>query len=230
MKRVVWSLFDGSGIMGLPWAHSGCEVYCFNADGGNHGKYIVKMDHPNIHYVDMWIDSDFITKTGVPGIPKPDIVFGFPDCTLFAHSGAQHARDDGEMAYAMECAKVVKQVGDLYQIPWMIENPVGKMSRPENLGKPNYYFHPRDFGGYVEPHEEVWHPKMPHCDNYTKKTCLWFGNGFVEPKRLPAPADIDGVDFFWGWKFLGGKSEKTKQLRSLTPRGFARAVMQANIE
>lgn len=228
MKRVIWSLFDGSGIMGLPWAERGCDVYCFNADSGNHGEYVVKMKHPKIHYVNTWIDKDFMIKMGILGIPKPDIVFGFPDCTLFAQSGAQHDRDGDEMAYALECAKVVKQIGESLNIPWMIENPVGKMSNADKLGKPTFYFDPRDFGGYVAPHEEVWHPKMPHCDNYTKKTCIWCGNGFQEPERLAVPAGVDGCDFFWGWKYLGGKSARTKQLRSLTPRGFSRAVFQAN--
>lgn len=228
MNKVVWSLFDGSGIMGLPWATAGYQVYCFNADSGNHGEYAVKMIHPNIHYIDTWIDKDFIIKVSGLGIPEPGIVFGFPDCTLFAHSGAKHAREEDELAYALECAKVVKTIGESLNIPWMIENPVGKMSNPDKLGKPNFYFHPRDFGGYVLPREPVWHPKMPHCDNYTKKTCIWCGNGFVKPEPMSVPEGVEGVNFFWGWKFLGGKSAKTKQLRSLTPRGFARAVFQAN--
>ncbi|MEG0209088.1 MULTISPECIES: hypothetical protein [Gammaproteobacteria] len=155
----------------------------------------------------------------------PDIVFGFPDCTMFAQSGAKHDREDAEMAYALECAKVVKQAGEEFGVPWMIENPVGKMSRPENLGKPNAYFDPYQYGGHMREEEETYHPKMPACDGYTKKTCLWFGNGFVMPGANPGPINIG---FFWGWKFLGGKSAKTKQLRSLTPRGFSRAVFKSN--
>lgn len=71
MKRVIWSLFDGSGIMGLPWAEAGCDVYCFNADSGNHGEYAVKMNHHNIRYIDVWIDKDFITKALLYGVPTP---------------------------------------------------------------------------------------------------------------------------------------------------------------
>lgn len=227
MKKVVWSLFDGSGIMGLPWAERGCEVICFNADSGNHGEYAVKMNHPNIRYINMWIDKDFIIKAELLGLPKPDIVFGFPDCTLFAQSGSQHERDDAEMKYALECAKVVQQIGEQYEIPWMIENPVGAMSKPENLGKPHFYFNPRDFGLYLFKEEGSYHPKMPVQDGYTKKTCIWCGNGFNRPEPKPLPKE-EGLWFFWGWKFLGGKGAKTKQLRSLTPRGFARAVYMAN--
>src|ERR1044072_8957263 len=120
MKRVIWSLFDGSGIMGLPWAERGCDVYCFNADSGNHGEYTVKMEHPKIHYVNIWIDNDFRVKTELLGIPAPDIIFGFPDCTLFAQSGGKHERDEEEMAYALANAKLIKSLGEEYGVPWKI--------------------------------------------------------------------------------------------------------------
>lgn len=226
MAKVVWSLFDGSGIMGLPWAIKGCKVYCFNADSGDHGEYKIRMVHPNIEYVNMWIDEDFEIKCEILGIPKPDIIFAFPSCTDLAHSGAKHERTDEALRVSLGNAKMVERLGETYNCPWMVENPVGKLSTLWR--KPDFYFHPRDFGGYVCASEPVWHPKMPKCDNYTKKTCIWHGNGFKEPKRLPPPEGVDGVDFFWAWKFLGGKSERTKMLRSITPRGFARAVFQAN--
>lgn len=222
---IIWSLFDGSGLMGQPWADNGHTVYCFNADEGNHGEYKTKARHPNIHYVNQWIDKDFIIKCELLGIPKPSIVFGFPDCTLFAQSGSQHGRDDQELQYALANARLIKEIGELYGVPWMVENPVGKLSRPEMMGKPSAYFHPWQFGGHMSIDDEPFHPKMPRFDGYTKKTCLWFGNGFVMPPVKPGPINIG---CFWGWKFLGGNSAKTKQLRSLTPRGFARAVYESN--
>ncbi len=45
------------------------------------------------------------------------------------------------------------------------------------------------------------------------------------PEKKP---NKDYQNWFWGWKSLGGSSQKTKQLRSLTPRGFARAVFEFN--
>ena len=56
---IIWSMFDGSGIMGLPWAEAGHTVYCFNADSGNHGEYMIKMRHENLHYINCWIDLFF---------------------------------------------------------------------------------------------------------------------------------------------------------------------------
>lgn len=225
-ENVIYCMFDGSGIMGLPWAIKGYKVYCFNADSGDHGEYSIRMVHPNIQYVNIWIDKDFDVKRSILGIPDPDFIFAFPSCTLLAHSGIKHVREDNDVLSAADDAKMVERLGNEYGCPWMVENPVGKLS--SLWRKPDFYFHPRDFGGYVSTDEPVWHPKMPHCDNYTKKTCIWHGNGFVEPKRLPPPDGVEGVNFFWAWKFLGGRSERTKMLRSITPRGFARAVFQAN--
>lgn len=219
---VVWSLFDGSGIMGLPWAQAGHDVFCFNFDGGNHGEYEVKMHHEKIHYVNVWIDNNFNLFCIKHGIPSPNIIFAFPDCTMFAHSGAQHKRIYGEVNQALAMAKLTESLGRQYCVPWMVENPVGKLSTLWR--KPDYYFNPFEYGGYMSGFEPEIHPKMPVRDGYTKKTCLWTGGGFVMPEKKP----VEHIGKFWGWAFLGGKSSKTKQLRSLTPRGFARAVYEAN--
>ncbi|EDS6807087.1 DNA cytosine methyltransferase [Salmonella enterica subsp. enterica serovar Legon] len=222
MRKIVWSLFDGSGIMGLPWAEAGHLVYCFNADEGNHGEYKIKMQHPKLHYVNQWIGADFATKCELLGTPAPDIIFAFPDCTMFSGAGAKHIRNMGEISIALSNAKMVQALGERYSCPWMVENPVGKMSTMWR--KPDYYFDPYQYGGYMTGSEEIFHPKMPRRDGYTKKTCIWAGNGFVMPEKRP----VEHIGKFWGWAYLGGNSPRTKQLRSLTPRGFAKAVFLAN--
>lgn len=219
---IVFSLFDGSGIAGYDYAKAGHTVYCFNADEGNHGEYFVKMQHPNLHYVNLWIDKSFDEKRVEMGLPVPDIMFAYPDCTFFAQSGDQHVRTEQEMQLARSNVDLIPRLGDLYGCPWYLENPVGKLST--EWRKPDYYFHPYEYGGYLSPEEGSFHPKMPVCDGYTKKTCIWAGNGF----KMPAKKPVDHCGFFWGWKYLGGKSARTKQLRSLTPRGFARAVFLEN--
>lgn len=213
---IVWCLYDGSGIMGLPWAQAGHNVYCFNDDGGDHGAYQFKMSHPNLHFVNAWIDRDFDHPAA------PHIIFAFPPCTLMSGSGSKHDREEDGLALAVEGATLVEKLGNKYKCPWMVENPVGKLSTLWR--KPDYYFDPYQYGGYMAGDEEVFHPKMPVLDGYTKKTCIWAGNGFVMPEKKPVPH----IGKFWGWAFLGGKSAKTKQLRSLTPRGFATAVFGAN--
>jgi hypothetical protein len=87
----------------------------------------------------------------------------------------------------------------------VLENPVGRLNklRPQ-LGNP-WYFQP-------------WH----YGDAYTKKTGLWgnFNKDLVKQEVTPDPNS-------WIMK-LGGKSEKTKELRSMTPLGFAEAFFKAN--
>lgn len=217
--KTVWSLFDGSGFMVKPWAEMGYTCYCFNADAGDHGPYAMRVNHPLIHYVDAWIEPGWMPDES---IPKPDIIFSFPPCTLMAHSGAKHARVTDDVAHAVNLARVAEALGNIIGCPWMVENPVGKLST--NWRKPDHYFHPCDYGSFLHGREELFHPKMPAFDGYNKKTCIWSGNGFEMPEKNPA----ESCGFFWGWKYLGGDSARTKQLRSLTPRGFAIAVLYAN--
>jgi hypothetical protein len=60
-------------------------------------------------------------------------------------------------------------------------------------------------------------------NRYTKKTCLW--GKFNMPKKLmslhPEATENPIIS-------LGGKSERTKTLRSMTPAGFAKAFYEAN--
>jgi hypothetical protein len=219
---VIWSLFDGSGIMGLPWAEAGHTVYCFNADEGNHGAYKIRMEHENLHYVNIWIDDFFYSGIRKRGIPDPQIIFAFPDCTMLTVAGAKHERTDEAIRQAIRNAERVEAIANHVGARWLVENPVGKMS--SLWRKPDYYFDPYLYGGYMTGNEEQYHPRMPARDAYTKKTYIWGGNGFVMPEPKPVPH----IGKFWGWAYLGGKSPKTKQLRSLTPRGFARAVFEAN--
>jgi len=79
--------------------------------------------------------------------------------------------------------------------------------RMKNFGP--WYFQPCDFG-----------------DPYTKKTGLWgqFNNGLARNPVEPIKECAQGS---WVQK-LGGNSDKTKNLRSETPEGFARAFFNAN--
>lgn len=222
--KSVWCLFDGSGIMGLPWAEAGYQVFCFNSSEGDHGEYGIKMSHPNLQYVDCWIDDTFDpTGMGNDGGDSPSMIFSFPQCTFMANSGAKHDREDEAVDRDVNLAKLAQRLGEKHNCPWMVENPVGKLCT--KWRKPDYYFNPYEYGDYLRDEDGSFHSKMPFRDGYTKKTCLWVGNGFNMPEKKP---NKDYQNWFWGWKSLGGSSQKTKQLRSLTPRGFARAVFEFN--
>ena len=82
------------------------------------------------------------------------------------------------------------------------------------LGAP-WYFNPNEFAGYLVGE---------HADRecYTKRTGLW--GSFNKPVKKPLPVSPGGS---WIMR-LGGKSERTKELRSITPSGFAYAFYEAN--
>ena len=86
---------------------------------------------------------------------------------------------------------------------FVLENPVGKLRRW--IGPPAMSFQPNDYG-----------------DPYTKRTLLW--GWFNKPRKSPVAA-TEGSKM---WARYGGKSERTKELRSATPPGFARAFKEAN--
>ncbi|MEK9752548.1 MAG: hypothetical protein VW338_04965, partial [Rhodospirillaceae bacterium] len=89
-------------------------------------------------------------------------------------------------------------------------NPVGTLS--SYWRDPDHTFHPSDFTGF-----ELG-------DNYSKRTCLWTGGGFVMPEPCPAenmPAPDDRIH-------KAAPSPDRAAFRSATPAGFAEAVFRAN--
>ncbi|MCZ0611769.1 DNA cytosine methyltransferase [Escherichia coli] len=157
---------------------------------------------------------------------------GFPPCDDLAVSGAawfsvKREKDPHFQVKAAYNAKIVEKLADMHNVPWMVENPVGVLSTLWR--KPDFIFNPCDYGGYLP--EDDKHPAFPEYiasrDAYTKKTCIWCGNGFKQPIFRPVSL-TDEPGNSQQHRKLGGKSKRTKMIRSLTPRGFARAVFLAN--
>lgn len=131
-------------------------------------------------------------------------ILAAPPCTMFAVSGARWARTDDEMREALAVVDAcLRFVAVCHPRWWALENPVGTLGRW--LGPPRYYFNPCD-----------------HGDPYTKKTCLW--GDFTVPERAP----VEPTEGSKMWRDYGGKSMRTKNARSATPPGFARAFFLAN--
>lgn len=151
---IVYSLYDGSGLMVKDWAEAGCMCYCFNADDADHSEYgHYRVQHPNIQYKNLWIDTDFMDKVQSLGTPEPDIIFGFAPCTDMAVSGAAHfkrklVQDPLCQIKAVQAAKLVAYLGDMYDVPWMLENPVSILST--KWRKPDDTFHPYEFYNYLK--------------------------------------------------------------------------------
>lgn len=222
MKTVV-SLFDMTGNMVRPWAEAGFNCYCFDIQNDN------RVDG-NIHYMKADLYSD-VWREYIKEL-NPDMLFAFPPCTDLAVSGASHfkkkaAANPNYRAEAMALVYLARDIGEAVGCPYMIENPISVIS--SEWRKPDHKFHPHQYGGYLP--EDDTHPDWPEYiaprDAYPKLTCLWTGNGFTMPDKRPV-AVPEG--FSAQYKKLGGKSIKTKNIRSATPRGFALAVYENSLK
>jgi len=231
-KGIVLSLYDYTGEALKPWAEAGYTCYAFDIQHSDKPR-IQDIDEGSITYMkmDLW-DTNNINYLKTWFQPC-DVVFGmaFPVCTDLAVSGAAHfkrkaAVDPNFQIKASNHAKWCADLFDALGIPYFIENPVSRLATLWR--KPDYTFHPYQYGGYI-PSEEIRHPKWPEYiaprDAYPKKTCLWTGGNFVMPATLPVTPE---EGYSKQHLKLGGKSMKTKNIRSATPRGFARAVFEAN--
>lgn len=221
MKTII-SLCDFTGIMVKPWVDA--------------GHYAVLVD-PQHETSRVEGNIEYIAGTIIEAMPRLSeiiksrdvaLVAGFPPCTDVAVSGSRHfelkhSRDKFFQAKAALVAEQCRMVGEAAGCPWFFENPVSVFS--SIFGKPNFTFHPYEFGGYLP--EDDKHPLYPGYiksrDAYPKKTCLWTGGEFELPEKRPvyvAPGYSDQHNL------LGGKSLKTKNIRSATPRGFAQAIFE----
>jgi len=140
-----------------------------------------------------------------------------PVCTEFSAAGARHwaAKEaagnqgllDG-LALVDACLRIVAVHKPKW---WVLENPVGRLK--DYIGHHRCTFNPNEYAGYLDDSE---------LEAYTKRTCLW--GDFVIPKKKEVPPVLGSKM----WSSYGGKSERTKTLRSVTPRGFAAAFFGAN--
>lgn len=149
---------------------------------------------------------------------RPELVAGIlaaPPCTDFAGSGAQYWKQKDKRGQTKESLKLVKRTLEIvsYFNPpfWVLENPVGRLNKllPELAPFGPWYFEPYWFG-----------------DPWTKKTGLWGKFNQPKPDNIVKPLEFSKQG---SWtQLLGGKTEKTKELRSITPPGFAKAFYKAN--
>ena len=156
--------------------------------------------------------SDVRLMKKIPG--KVYGILAFPPCTHFAGSGARWWKDKGDEALleGLSCVDAVLRMVQIYNPKfWALENPVGRLKH--YIGEPKFKFQPFEFAGHIENWQD---------EAYTKKTCLW--GSFQEPEKKP----VENLHGSMMWSKYGGKSERTKTLRSKTPLGFAKAFVEAN--
>lgn len=227
-KKAIF-LFDRTGYMAQPWLDNGYTCYLFD---GQHAPGVTR--EGNLIKVGMWFKPYALASSleEIKSIVGDGVCFvaGFPECTDLTVAGARwfEAKRAVNPCFQIEAALLATFpaiVANEYKAPFMVENPVSVLSTLWR--KPDHIFHPWEYGGYLP--EDDSHPTYPEYikprDAYPKKTCLWVGNGFVMPEKKPVAVEPGYSDQYHR---LGGKSLKTKNVRSATPRGFAQAVYEAN--
>lgn len=195
------SLCDRTGVMVQPWLDAGFPCT------------IVDTQHPAGA-----VENGLLTSVGadvttwLPPLDEYAIVFAFPPCTHLAKSGARWWKTKGLAALieALQVVEACRKIAEWTGAPFMIENPSGALST--HWRKPDYAFDPLDYGAYVLDGED-----------YTKLTNLWVDGGFVMPPKRPLPKSTLPNHIYWM-----PPSPDRADMRSVTPRGFAQAVFEAN--
>lgn len=209
MPRTILSLCDYSGVWPHRYRQVGYRVVCVDIKhGGDVLTYLDRHDRPeNVHGILM-----------------------APPCTDFTISGARWWPEKDASGATEQSVRIVQAclaIKDHYKPAWWaLENPVGRMPKlVPAVGLPRLYFHPYHYAYLADD---------PQRELYTKKTGLWgqFNDGDLAELRdhaaEPVMYERGGKRGSWMWANLGGKSERTKTLRSMTPQGFARAFTLAN--
>lgn len=207
LKRPYVGLFEKSGNMALPWLEAGHPCLCLDIDNDNEwrdGAFFAQCDLSSPAAA-MAIITAFCGGRG------PGFVAAFTPCDHVAVSGARWfaGKGLGALRDSVNLFAVTVDICTAFDAPYMIENPVSTIST--YWRKPDHTFHPNDYAGLCAD------------DTYTKKTCLWTGNGFV----MPDPVPLHGVE-------PDDRIHKAppgpgrKDFRGATPIGFARAVFSAN--
>lgn len=145
-------------------------------------------------------------------------ILAAPVCTAFSGAGARHWAAKAEagnqqlldgLALVDACLRVI-QVHDPEW--WVLENPVGRLRKW--IGPPCMTFNPNEYAGWLG---DKWREEA-----YTKRTCLW--GKFIRPAKKSKPAILGSKM----WSSYGGASERTKEMRSITPLGFSKAFFKSN--
>jgi len=243
--KTLLSLFDYSGNWSRPFLESGeWEVIRWDI------KIDKFLDIKNLDSCETCLEILGLDIDGILAAP-PCTDFAVSGAQYWKIKDA-----NGNTEKSLELVRQVLRLVDLYRPTdpdydgtffWCMENPVGRIPKffPE-LGKP-LIIEPYEYAGWNELNtKELLRLKqiarkeykditaeeaefVLKCEAYTKKTCLWgeFNRELLIKFKKPIqPIKVckQGSPL----QRLGGKNETTKEKRSFTPNGFARAFFEAN--
>lgn len=205
--RIAVSLFDFTGKMLEPWRDAGYECWIIDV------QHPVAVGSGGVTREDGFVKVHAdLSRPWLPPFDRHDIAFvsAFPPCDHLSVSGARWFQGKGlrALSWSINLFATAAEFCEWSGAPYVIENPVSTIS--SYWRKPDHSFSPHEY------------TRFNRDDNYTKKTCLWTGNGFVMPDKyrdnsLPPPDDRIH-------KCAPG--EHRKNFRSATPSGFAKAVFE----
>ena len=202
MKPVAIFLYELSGQSAEPFAAAGWDCYCIDI------AHQADRSAGNVH---------FIRADARHWKPTKDMVMrcrffaAFPPCDHLAVSGARWFVGKGlhKLSESVELFAIAAEWAEFFEAPYLIENPVSTIST--YWRKPDHVFDPWQFTAWAAN------------DNYTKKTCLWTGGGFVMPEPQATCQVIDTR------RIVDTKRDANRaNARSVTPIGFMRAAFDAN--
>lgn len=231
MKHLVISLFDHSGNWSRPYLNAGYEVIRVDIKHRNEttddGGHNLGMDVERLRRIVLKEGLDFFRRLVRDDDVQVYAVLSAPPCTEFALSGAQYwpQKDaDGRTEAAKQLVfSTLHLIHLLRPEIWTLENPKGRLGKVMgDMGDPLLVFDPCDYAGWAdEPLEE----------NYTKRTYIWGVFNAELKKQSVDPLIYETATGKRGskhWAKTGGSGAKTKEIRSATPNGFARAFFNAN--
>lgn len=252
MKKTIVLLYDYLDITAKPWIDAGYAVISFD---GKHPSGISTSGNGHIK-VGYWFLAESAAEQAkdiaamvsriTPG-NSVHMVFGYPECTYLTTTGARwlyHPDDKGlptkerrphplypnrrkDRDNAVILADFVRMVADSCGCQrWSFENPAVSFLNTM-YRRPDYCFNPADYGGYLPlDHKHSSFPDVyPSRDAYAKNTGIWAGPDWVMPEKKPV---IIAEKQNPGFAKCGGKSARTKEIRSASPEGFTLAMFEAN--
>jgi len=201
--KIILDLCGGTGSWSEPYKENGYDVRVIDPQE--------------------WLEDDFGTgDVRLFKKPKEEVygILSAPPCTHFSGSGARHWEKKGKepllegLSVVDACLRIIFITKPKF---WVLENPVGRLKH--YIGDCKATFQPYEYG-----------------DAYSKRTCLWGDFNMPEPTDIVEPDMVEftskkGVKKRMARIFYESfslPSNKRARLRSMTPKGFAKAFYESN--
>lgn len=257
MRRIAIFLCDITGVMGEPWVEAGYDIILVDPQHPEgitteiHPKsmgIITKVGHV-INHSETWKVIREAIRSGAVAF-----VAGFPPCTDVAVCGTKNfaskfAKDKHFQAKAALVAEQCRTIGELSGAPGFFENPISVFS--SIFGKPGHIFSPYQYTGFCKddnyfkatclwPWNDFVMPEFFMIEGVRRATEIVYsilGRLPSDKKKMLnehsgkfCPEFLAIIEEFYPDDRIhkAPPSADRANFRSATPRGFARAVFEAN--